>query len=124
MRYAKIGAVLYVIWGLLHIGAAIQEFMLGATLDPGLVRGKIDQGAWELLFVALTAIVIAVIYNWKNKPEGYWINLLMISIADIGFLIFVYFPGYVTFFPSMLGPIFWILGVIFSTLGFRAKETG
>ena len=77
---------------MLHIIAAYQEFLLGSGLEPGLIRGKINQGAWDLLFVALTAIIVAVAYNWRNSRVGYWVNLLMTSIADIGFVIFVLLP--------------------------------
>ena len=121
MKFAKIGSALYIIWGLLHIVAAVQGFQLGASLEPGLVRGKINQGAWDLLFVALAGISIAVIYNWKNNRFGYWINLIMVSIADIGFIIFVLIPGYVDLFPGILGPVFWVLAAFFSTLGIRLE---
>jgi len=121
MKFAKIGAVLYVIWGLLHIFAAIDEFSVGATHEKGLVQGKINQGAWDLLFFALFAIVVAVKYNWNNDSLGYWLNLIVVSAADIGFLIFVFFPGHVAFFPGILGPVFWISGAIFTTLGIRTK---
>ena len=123
MVHAKIGSVLYVIWGLLHIVAAVQGFQLGASLGPGLVHGKINQGAWDLLFIALAGISIAIIYNWKNSPLGYWLNLLIVSIADIGFIIFVLLPGYIDIFPGILGPVFWISAAIFSTLGIRTKAT-
>jgi hypothetical protein len=121
MVFAKIGSGLYVIWGLLHIVAAVQEFQLGAGLEFGLVQGKINQGAWELLFIALASIAIAVIYNWKNSRLGYWLNLLMVSIADIGFIIFVFLPGHVSFLTGILGPVFWISAAIFSTLGIRTQ---
>ena len=121
MKFAKIGSAFYVIWGLLHIVGAIQGFQLGASLELDLVRGKINQGAWDLLFVALAGISIAVIYNWKNNRLGYWINLIMVSIADIGFIIFVLIPGYVDLFPGILGPVFWVSAAIFSTLGIRSE---
>jgi hypothetical protein len=124
MSIAKLGAGSYVIWGLLHIVAAIDEFMVGSGLEPGLIKGKINQGAWDLLFFALFAIVIAVRYNWKNDTLGYWLNLIVVSAADIGFIIFVLLPGYVDMFPGILGPVFWILGAVFSTLGFRSRATG
>ena len=124
MVFAKIGSVSYVIWGLLHIVAAVQGFQLGVSLERGLVQGKINQGAWDLLFIALAGIAIAVIYNWKNNRLGYWLNLLIVSIADIGFIIFVLLPGYVDLFPGILGPVFWILAAIFSTLGIRTQATG
>lgn len=121
MKFAKIGAVFYIIWGLLHIVAAVQGFQLGASLEPGLVQGKINQGAWDLLFIALAGISIAVTFNWKNSRLGYWLNLLIVSIADIGFVIFVLLPGHISLFPGILGPVFWILAAIFSTLGIRAE---
>jgi hypothetical protein len=124
MAFAKIGSGLYVIWGLLHIVAAVQEFMLGTSLEFGLVQGKINQGAWELLFIALASIAIAVIYNWKNSVLGYWLNLVMVSIADIGFMLFVFLPGYVNFTTGILGPVFWISAVIFTTNGIRSKASG
>lgn len=121
MVFAKIGSGLYAIWGLLHIIAAVQEFQLGASLEFGLVQGKLNQGAWELLFIALASITIAVIYNWKNSHLGYWLNLLIVSIADIGFIIFVFLPGHVSFLTGILGPVFWVSAAIFSTLGIRTQ---
>ena len=119
MVSAKIGSVLYVGWGLLHLKAAYDEFALGAGLEPGLVQGKLNQGAWDLLFFALFAIVVAVVYNWRNRPLGYWLNLIVVSAADLGFIIFVLLPGHVAFFPGVLGPVFWIAAAIFTTLGAR-----
>jgi len=123
MTFAKLGAISYIIWGILHIGAALDEFRLGSGLEPGLVQGKINQGAWDLLFFALFAIVVAVKYNWKNEALGYWLNLIVVSAADIGFIIFVLLPGHVDIFPGILGPIFWIFGAVFSTLGFRGGRS-
>jgi hypothetical protein len=122
MQFAKTGSGLYVLWGLLHVAAAYDEFILGAG-QSGLVQGKLYQGAWNLLFFALAAIVIAVKYNWYNSRLGYWLNLIIISVADIGFVIFVFIPGHVTLFPAILGPVLWLSGGIFTTLGIRAKAT-
>jgi len=121
MRFARLGAVCYAIWGLLHLVAAYDEFQLGASLESGLVQGKINQGAWDLLVFALSSILIAIIFNWKNNRLGYWLNLIVVSAADIGFIIFVLLPGHVAFFPGILGPVFWILGAIFSTTGIRTQ---
>jgi hypothetical protein len=123
MKFAKIGSASYVVWGLLHIISAIQGFMLAASLDPGLVRGKLSQGAWDLLFFALASIGIAVFYNWKNDVLGYWLNLVLVSAADIGFIVFVLIPGYISIFPGILGPIFWISGVFFSSIGIKSQPT-
>ncbi len=121
MRFAKVGAFFYVVWGLLHIKAALDEFALGASLEAGLVQGKINQGAWDLLVFALAAIAIAVLLNWKNSSTGYWANLLLVSAADIGFIIFVLLPGHIDLFPGVLGPVFWFAALISSTLGYLQK---
>lgn len=119
MRWARVGAAVYILWGLLHLGAAYEEFVLGASVEAGLVQGKLYQGAWNLLFFALASIFIAVILNWNNSVLGYWLNLAVVSVADIGFLIFVFIPGYVAVFPGILGPVLWITAAIFTTLGLR-----
>jgi len=118
------GSVFYVIWGLLHIVAAYDEFQLGASLESGLVQGKINQGAWDLLVFALASIIISILFNWKNSRLGYWLNLIIVSAADIGFIIFVLLPGHVAIFPGILGPVFWILAAIFSTIGVRTTSSG
>jgi len=123
MTSAKIGSVFYFLWGVLHIGAAFEQFTLAKSLEYGLVQGKINQGAWDLLVFSLLAIVIAVNKNWKNDTLGYWLNLVVVSAADIGFIIFVLGPRHIALFPGILGPIFWILGIVFSTIGISTKST-
>ena len=117
--YAKIGAVTYVLWGLLHIQAARMLYMLGQTLEPGMVQGRIFQGAWNLLFFALFGIVVAVAFNWKNRRLGYWLNLVVVSAGDIGFILTILMPGYVPMVPGALGPLLWIIALLFSTIGIR-----
>jgi hypothetical protein len=115
--FAKLGAVTYVLWGLLHIQAARLVYMLGDTLQPGMVQGRIYQDAWNLLFFALFGIVVAVWLNWNNSRLGYWLNLIVVTAADLGFIFYVLVPGYVPLVPAGLGPLLWVLAVIFSTLG-------
>lgn len=113
----QIGAVLYVLWGLLHLFAAFQVFKLGSSQKLGMVQGRIYQNAWNLAYFAIFVGVIAVVYNWKNSPLGYWLNLVTASITDIGFILFILVPGYLPLRPGILGPALWILAIVFSTLG-------
>ena len=123
MIFARIGAVLYLLWGLLHIVAAFKVYSLGQTLEQGMLQGRIFQGAWNLLFFAVFGIVIAVLYNWKNSQIGYWLNLVVVSATDVGFLITILLPGYVPVCPGAIGPILWLLALVFTTMGIRAKNT-
>lgn len=120
--FARLGAVAYVLWGLLHIQAARMVYALGDSLEPGMIQGRIYQDAFNLLFFALFAIVVATWLNWKNDETGYWINLVVISAADIGFIYYVLMPGYVPMVPGGLGPLLWIIAVIFSTMGIRRSR--
>jgi len=120
---AKLGSSVYVLWGLLHLAAAVDEFSLGGSVEPGLVQGKLYQGAWNLLFFALASILIAVFLNWKNSRLGYWLNLSVVSVADIGFLIFVFFPGYAPVIPTIFGPVLWITAAILTSIAVRRPST-
>jgi hypothetical protein len=118
----KIGAVLYVVWGILHLKAALLVYQLGSTMEANLVQGRLFQSSWNLVFFAVAAIVIAIWFNWKNRLMGYWLNLIMVSTVDIGFIIAVLLPGYIPVFPGILGPVFWVLALIFSTIGILHNE--
>jgi hypothetical protein len=122
--FAKLGSITYVLWGILHIVAARKVYMLGQTLDPGMVQGRIYQDAWNLLFFALFGIVVGVFLNWKNSRLGYWLNLVVVSAGDIGYIVFVLIPGFVPLMPGALGPILWIVAVIFSTVGIVSVTEG
>ena len=116
---AKAGAIAYVAWGLVHIQAARMVYLLGDSLDSGMVQGRVYQDAFNLLFFALFGIVVAIWLNWKNSRSGYWLNLVVVSAADIGFIVYVLLPGHVPLVPGGLGPLLWIAAVIFSTIGIR-----
>jgi hypothetical protein len=117
----KLGASMYVIWGVLHLKAAQATWQLGAGIDAGLLQARIYQSAFNLLFFAVAAIVIAVWLNWRNDKVGYWANLVMVSVVDIGFIWLVLAPGWIPVFPGILGPVFWVLAAIFSTIAYRQR---
>ena len=119
----RIGAVMYVVWGVLHVNAALKVYQLGETLDPAMVQGRLFQSAWNLLFFAVVAIVVGALFNWRNSRLGYWINLITVSATDIGFILFILVPGYLSLWPGVLGPVFWVLGAIFATIGYLKEET-
>ena len=120
--FAKLGSITYVLWGILHIEAARKVYVLGQTLDPGMVQGRVFQDAWNLLFFAIFGIMVGVFLNWKNSRLGYWLNLIVVSAGDIGYIIFVLVPGYVPFMPGALGPILWVVALIFSTIAIMSTN--
>jgi hypothetical protein len=122
MILARTGSVLYVLWGILHVVAAFKVYTLGQSLEPGMIQGRIFQDAWNLLFFALFGMAVAIKYNWFNSKLGYWLNLVVISAADIGFVIFLLIPGYIPLMPGALGPLLWLLALAFSTVAIYREK--
>lgn len=112
---ARVGAIAYVIWAILHFQAAWKVYELGKSMPPGMAGGRVLQDAWNLFCFALFATIAAVGFNWRNDVRGWWINLAVVSATDIGFIAYVLVPGYMPLWPGLLGPIFWLVGLVFST---------
>ncbi len=53
---------------------------------------------------------------------GFWLNLILSSVTDIGFILFVVAPGYLPLWPGLLGPALWVAAVISSTAGLLAAR--
>lgn len=134
----QIGAVFYVLWGLLHVGAGLVVLfqlvtsggsaalaLIGSNVPPdqlpqivgGVEAGVLGQHAWNLVVFGLFAAIVGVMMNWKNSRSGFWLNLGIVSGADLGFICAIMIPGYITFADGVWGPVFWIGGVVFTTLG-------
>lgn len=117
--WSKAGAIFYVIWGLLHVQAAYLVYLLGTSMAPSMAQGRIYQNAWNLLCFAISAMAVATGLNWRNSKLGYIINLAIVSVTDIGFVLFVLMPGYLPIWPGIAGPVFWIVGAACSTIALR-----
>jgi len=115
----RIGAIAYIVWGLLHIMAARGLYMLAQTVDPGVVQARLVQGAWHLLFFAVAALYVAIRCNWHNSRLGYGLNLVLVSVTDVGFIVLVLAPGLAPMWPGILGPVLWLTGLLFTTIGYR-----
>ena len=115
LALARIGAVCYFIWALLHFQAAWSVYQLGQGMAAGMARGRVLQDAWNLLWFSILAVAGVVGFNWRNHVIGWWINLAVVSVADIGFILFVLMPGLVPPMPGLLGPFFWLLGLGFTS---------
>lgn len=113
----QIGAAFYFAWGGLHLVAAYRVYRQGLALSAGAIQGRIFQSAWNLAFFAVTVSVVAATLNWHNSTLGYWLNLTVASVTDIGFIAFLLAPRHLPRWPGSLGPLLWLLAALFSTLG-------
>jgi hypothetical protein len=140
----RIGAVFYLLWGLLHIvgGAALlfaageggASGMLGVIdngaspdgVDPipaGIADGLAQFHAWNLLWLGLLVSVVALMCNWRGSRLGYWINLSIVVAADVGLIAFLVVPGYMPATDAIPGPFLAILALAFASLGMFAPSS-
>lgn len=108
---ARVGAVCYVLWGLVHYNAAYGVFKLASSLPPTMAQGRLNQCAFYLVVFATASIVLGIALNWHNSRAGFWLNLLIVSVADIAFIVFMLVPGYSPIWPGIAGPVLWIAGL-------------
>ncbi len=113
---AKAGAIVYILWGVFHLLAA-QAVNELAKQSTGLIGARLQQGAFYILAFALAAIAIASILNWRNSSLGYWLNGILLCVADIPFVLFVLGPGLIPLWPGIAGPSLWLIAIILTTVG-------
>ncbi len=112
----RASAVLWVIWGLVHalaggivlsadatggfqaIADAVDPEMLVADYHSA-VGGILNQHGWNLLWFGV-ATVIGAAFIWRGNLTAIWVTGMIGGLADLGYLLFVDFPGYVNFVPG------------------------
>lgn len=146
-KFAKIGAISYLLWGLLHIlggflmlnassvdmGGYLQvlmgeqsalanvsttsEIATSATMQVFAYHG------FNLTWLGVLVSVIAVGSNWKNQASGYWVNLALVGLIDLGLVLFMVVPGVIpSSDPWWLGPGLYVVAVFFSLAGLRQSK--
>lgn len=138
-RAHRIGAVFYVLWGLLHVvgGAAMLQTlhtaggsayleMIGTgpsavdrvpAIESGLAEGVFGFHAFNLVWWGLLCLVVAVRLIWSNSRVGCWINLAVAGAADLGMVLFLLIPGYLALGDAMAGIGLLLLAATFTFAG-------
>ena len=112
----KIAAVLWVIWGAVHLLAGVIVLTSDAAggfqaiadaVPPEAMAGEyhpaaggiLNQHGWNLGWFGI-ATIIGGILVWRQNMTAIWVTGMVGGLADIGYLLFVDLPGYVNFFPG------------------------
>jgi hypothetical protein len=139
----KAGAVFYGLWGLLHIVGALALLLqlsagAGAVLatigsatpaaevpamSGGLAEAVLAYYAWNLLWIGVLVTVVAVRFNWRNDPAGFWLNLVVVSAVDLGLVVTLVLPGHMALADGLMGIVLWLPAVFFSTWGFVRRPS-
>lgn len=126
----RAAAVLWVVWGLVHLLAGVIILSSDASggfaavadaVDPATlahdyapaVGGILNQHGWNLGWIGVTTVVCAV-FIWRGSFTAIWVAALCGGLADVGYLLFVDFPGYVNFVPGTVMTIVSATAVVLS----------
>lgn len=112
----KASAILWVIWGLVHllggvitisvdtsagfqgIAAAVDPSELEANYHPA-VGAILNQHGWNLLWAG-AVVAVGAIFIWRLSVTAIWVTAMVGGLFDIGYFVFVDFGGFGTFFPG------------------------
>ncbi|MEM7692936.1 MAG: hypothetical protein AAF318_00680 [Pseudomonadota bacterium] len=112
----KIAAVLWVVWGLVHVLAgvivlssdaagsvqAIADAVPAESLAvdyPAAAGGILNQHGWNLAWFGIATIVGAV-FIWRANITAIWVTAMVGGLADLGYFLFLDLPGFVNFVPG------------------------
>ncbi|MDP2470682.1 MAG: hypothetical protein Q8W46_07445 [Candidatus Palauibacterales bacterium] len=138
-RAHRIGAVFYLLWGIIHVlgGAAMLATLRSAggagvlrmiaTADPGSAPDSVPEivtavagfHSWNLLWIGALVAGVALTLNWRNRRSGFWINLTLAGAADAGLVAFMLAPGLMRLSDGLIGIVLFGLAFMFSGLGRR-----
>lgn len=135
----KIAAVLWVIWGAVHLFAGIIVMTSDATggvqaiadavspetlaMDyPAAMGGVLNQHGWNLGWFGV-ATMIGALFIWQGNLTAIWVTGMVGGLADLGYLLFLDFPGYVNFVPGTVMTMISASAILLSFWVWRAERS-
>lgn len=140
----RIGAIFFMLWGLLHIvgagvllwgvpneGASSVLSTIGSALPPqnaaptpeALIGAILAYYAWNLVWIGGLVLVVGAVYNWRNSRPAFWLNLFVVSATDIGLIYLLLIPGYMAWSDGLLGIVLWLPAALFGAWGLFQRNT-
>lgn len=138
----KVSAILWVIWGLVHMFAGIMTMSqdvsaavagISDAIDPALIAGDfhpavsavVNQHGFNLFWIGGFTVVGAV-YIWRHSVVAIFMTAVVGWVTDVGYFIFMDLGGFVNFIPGTVMTIVSSAAVVLSFwayfAGLRGKE--
>jgi len=116
----KIAAVLWLVWGAVHMFAGIMtdNFILSGDImgavsgiadavDPETLQANypnaagaiIGQHGFNLLWIGLTTLICSF-FIWKGNTNAIFLAAITGGLADLGYFLFIDLGGYANFMPG------------------------
>jgi len=140
----RIAAVLWIVWGLVHILAGvltmyavlsgdisssvsgIADAVDPATLQmdyPAAAGAIIGQHGFNLFWIGVVTFICAF-FIWKGSKNAIFLAAITGGLADLGYFLFMDLGGYVNFAPGTVMTIVSSLAIILSFYAhFKSKKT-
>lgn len=119
LPFHKIGAICYALWGAWHLDVVRRIFEGAASIPDVGLQARSYQGGFHILFFCAAAMILAY-WNWRNDRIAYWAQLFTIGWTEVGLFLFFMRPGIFPWLPTgWVGPVLWVLAVLFTTLSLR-----
>ncbi|MEL6680297.1 MAG: hypothetical protein AAFQ51_16455 [Pseudomonadota bacterium] len=139
----KISAVLWVIWGLVHMFAGVMTISQDAAgavagiadaVDPALLAGDyhpavgavLNQHGFNLLWIGAFTVVGGV-FIWRQSVVWILMTAIVGWVTDVGYFVFMDLGGFVHFVPGTLMTIISSAAVVLSlwayVTGLQTAET-
>ena len=141
--FFKISAVLWFVWGAVHVFAGVMtdNFILSGDIagavggiadavDPSTLQvnypdaagAVIGQHGFNLLWIGLTTLICSF-FVWKGNSNAIFLAAITGGLADLGYFLFMDLGGYVNFMPGTVMTLVSSGAIILSfTAHFKAKN--
>lgn len=139
----KIAAVLWIVWGLVHMFAGVMTIAqdtagaisgIADAVDPALIVNDyhpavgaiVNQHGFNLLWIGAFTVV-GGFYIWRQSITAIFMTAIVGWVTDVGYFVFVDLGGFVHFVPGTVMTIISSAAVILSFWAYFAgmrQETG
>ena len=140
--FFKIAAVLWIIWGLVHIFAGVMTMYgvltdsisssvagIADAIDPATLQvdypkaagAIIGQHGFNLFWIGIVTFVSAF-YVWGGNKNAIFLAAITGGLADLGYFLFMDLGGYVKFAPGTVMTLVSAAAIILSFLAYFRKN--
>lgn len=138
----KISAVLWVVWGLVHLLAGVLTIWqdtpqaLSAIADavaPAMLTGPyheavgavVNQHGFNLAWIG-TFTLVGAVFIWRHSVTAMFFTAIVGGLADIGYFLFLDLGGFVNFVPgtimTLISSAAIILSLVAYVMGMREQK--
>lgn len=132
--FLKVSAILWLIWGLVHILAGVMTMSgpisgdisaavagIADAVDPASVQmdypkaagAILGQHGFNLFWIGIVTTICAF-FIWRKNTNAIFLAAITGGLADVGYFLFMDLGGYVNFVPGTVMTIFSASAIILS----------